>query len=320
MAGLVVIGQKKSPIVEKISTTLNAPFIEFHLDWFADTEPSLIIGHQEKLTNKTAIMVFQIDLMFENDRALHSINDHMAGLLHLISAIKNAGAQSIIAVLPYLPYARQEKDVTAKHQGPLTMWAAVLKVAGIDHIITCDIHSPEGATCLGTMLYEISAAHFWAENIKKIVPHGLDISNNLCVVSPDNGGLNRARIIAKELGCSHAFIDKTRIAKDNTVATELNGNVHGKIAIIVDDILGTAKTASNACELLLNHGAQSVIGCFTHAIFSPGATQRLAAAGFEKVLITDTLTSAIKQENATQKLFSIDDYLAESVCKIVKNL
>ncbi len=319
MAGLVVIGTK-SLIVEKVAAHIHAPVIEFHLDWFADTEPSITLEQQEKLINKTAIVVFQIDLMFEYGNAYRSINDHIAGFLHIVSAIKIAGATSIIAVLPYLPYARQEKDPSSTQPGPLGMWAKVFKAAGIDHVITCDIHSSASVICMGNMLTDISVAHFWAERIKGVVPSDVNLQNDLCIVSPDNGGINRAIAIANELGCSHTFVDKVRIAKDNPVALGLTGNAKGKVAVIVDDILDTGGTASNACQLLHAHGVQMVLGCFTHAVFSHHAGHRLASAGFEKILITDTLTSAIKQEGVPLQICSVADYFADHVQRIIKHI
>lgn len=320
MAGLVVVGRTKSPLVEKIATNLKAPVVGFHLEWFADTEPSLTLERQEFLSEKTALVVFQIDLMFEHNVAKHSVNDHIAGLLHLIASIKQAGATSIIAVLPYLPYARQEKGVTARQQGPLAMWGTVFKTAGIDHIITCDIHAPASITCLGSMAHNINTTQFWANHIKGIIPPELPVQQSLCIVSPDHGGLERAQRIAQELNCAYTFVDKVRIAKDTPVVLGINSNIQGKTTIIVDDIIDTAHTAANACQLLHNHGAQTIIGCFTHAVFSSQAHQRLAVAGFEKILITDTLTSAIKQVEAHLQVCSITDYLVDHVCQMVKKI
>ncbi len=319
MTKLVVVGRTKSPLVEKIAARLNAPVVGFHLDWFADTEPSLTLNSQIPLANVTALVVFHIDLFFDEKNTCRSINDYVAGLLHLLHAIKQEGTSSIITVLPYLPYARQEKDITAKYPGPLNLWATILKTAGINQLIACDIHSSESAACLGPMLHEITLAPFWAKHIREIIPTELDIKNNLILVSPDRGGVDRVAAIAQELGCMHTFVDKIRLSKDNPIALGLTGKVDGRVAVIIDDILDTAKTAANACQLLHTHGVRSVFGCFTHAIFSPGAHQRLAHAGFEKILITDSLTSAIKQVGAHLQVCSIADYMAERICENVKN-
>jgi ribose-phosphate pyrophosphokinase len=319
VGAFVVVGNKKSVLSKKIARILKVEMVEFCLDWFADTEPSLIINQKKLLSNNYAVIVLQIDLIFEEGIFCRSINDHVAGLFHLISAVQCAGAKKIVIVLPYLPYARQEMDPTSTYFGPLGIWASIFKSVDVDHIIACDMHSLSGSAVFGNMLQPINTTIFWAEQIKNKLLCDTVTQNDICIVSPDHGGDLRARAIAHELGCSHTFINKIRIAKDTPVVLNLHDEIYEKTAIIIDDILDTAHTATQACGLLRAQSVRRVFGCFTHAIFSPYAQQNLMTAGFEEIFITDTLVSAINHTGCDITLCSINDYLADRVCKLLKN-
>lgn len=298
MAEVIIISQNQSLLAQQVAKKLSAPIKTFALDWFADTEPAITLERPASLGAATAIIICQCDLLSR------SINDHIAGFVNLISMIKAAGTQSIVTVLPYLPYARQEKTALAK----------ILQTIGVDKIITCDIHSEKSARNFGNMLYAIATTEFWVTKIREVA-FNEGMLKNLCIVSPDQGGLARAQAIAQILGCPTAFVEKKRTAKDEALALALHGDVSGRVAVIVDDIITSAKTAVNACAILREKGASSVIGCFTHAVLAPGACQRLTDAAFEKILITNTLLSAHNHSVKNMQALSIESFLAENICQ-----
>jgi ribose-phosphate pyrophosphokinase len=214
----------------------------------------------------------------------HPVNDHLMELLVMIDACRRASASQITAVLPYYGYARADRKTAGRESIAAKLVANLLTKAGADRVIAMDLHS---AQIQG--YFDIPLDHIYASPV--IVDYIL--SKNLpdiVVVSPDVGGVARARAFAKKLNDAPlAIIDKRRQAHNVAEVMNVIGDVAGKTAILVDDMIDTGGTISEGAKLLRAQGARQVYACATHAVFSGPAVERLSTGVFEEVIVTNTL-------------------------------
>jgi ribose-phosphate pyrophosphokinase len=212
------------------------------------------------------------------------VNDHLMELLVMIDACRRASASQITAVLPYYGYARADRKTAGRESIAAKLVANLLTKAGADRVIAMDLHS---AQIQG--YFDIPLDHIYASPV--IVDYIL--SKNLpdiVVVSPDVGGVARARAFAKKLNDAPlAIIDKRRQAHNVAEVMNVIGDVAGKTAILVDDMIDTGGTISEGAKLLRAQGARQVYACATHAVFSGPAVERLSTGVFEEVIVTNTL-------------------------------
>lgn len=217
-----------------------------------------------------------------------SLNDQLIALMQIADLIKIMGSKKIILFTPFLPYTRQDKSEDKLFPGSFFMLGRILKSVGIDRIITCELHAPETLDSFPITLTTIPLSSFWATTLQERIFDSL-CPKEVCIVSPDQGGRQRVIELATLLGTESAFIKKTRPSHNMAVGYELEGVIRNRHVIILDDIIDTAYTALSACELCLGRGAVHVYGCFTHALCSGDALQRLARSRIEKMFITDTI-------------------------------
>jgi ribose-phosphate pyrophosphokinase len=212
------------------------------------------------------------------------VNDHLMEVLVMIDACRRASASQITAVLPYYGYARADRKTAGRESIAAKLVANLLTKAGADRVIAMDLHS---AQIQG--YFDIPLDHIYASPV--IVDYIL--SKNLpdiVVVSPDVGGVARARAFAKKLNDAPlAIIDKRRQAHNVAEVMNVIGDVAGKTAILVDDMIDTGGTISEGAKLLRAQGARQVYACATHAVFSGPAVERLSTGVFEEVIVTNTL-------------------------------
>lgn len=303
-----------------LATKLQAVFIKNTIDRFADSESSIDVGGNEDFKDSNVVVVHQFAFTSKPLGGLCAvINNQLFDLIFTIDLIKQKGAKKIVAVLPYLPYVRQEKSVCEKHLGPFVMLTKLLKVAGVDSVLACDLHSLQATSSSVIPLCDIALAAFWVDILNKYVVVR-NKKDSLCVVSPDHGGRERAQLIASALGVDLIIVQKRRVATDVAIALEFDGNVQGKVALVVDDIIDTARTAISACDLLLEAGASKVLGFFSHAVLSDGACERLAQSKLESIFITDTILydSAILHEKF--KLVTVNEFLCTRAKETIEDL
>ena len=240
-----------------------------------------------------------------------SVNDHLMELLIMLDALKRSSARRITAVLPYYGYARQDRK--DKPRVPITakLVADLVSKAGADRVLTLDLHA---AQIQG--FFNIPVDHLFAAPV--IVGHLKTLElDDLVIVSPDAGGVERARAYAKRLGASLAIVDKRRFAANQTEVMNIIGEVEGRNAIVVDDIIDTAGTLIHTAQALFEQGAKSISAACTHAVLSGPAIQRINESRLHQVITTNSIPTDEKEADCAKlKTLSIAPLLAEAIKRI----
>lgn len=302
---LVVIGNQESVLAPELSKHLNAPFYSYYTKKFADSETVVTLS-SHSFIGQDVLIFFQIN----RDQSAGNVNDQLMGLLNCIHQIKVLNPKSLSLLTPYLPYARQDFTKEKRFPGAIFMIGQCLKAVGVEQVFSVELHEPDIIQSFPLPLHHLSTATFWSDFISKnIIQHN---SNNFCIVSPDAGGKQRAEKIAQQLGLPVAYFNKTRVGSNKPVIDQLQGDVKGKSVILIDDILDTAQTAVEACAQLQNAGAAGVIGCFTHAVLSPGAIERLNTSCFKQIFVTDTVQHSSNPDKKISTI-SIASWLASEM-------
>jgi ribose-phosphate pyrophosphokinase len=229
----------------------------------------------------------------------------------MIDACKRASAARINAVLPYFGYARQDRKEEGRVALSAKLVANLIAVAGADRVIAVDLHAGQIQG-----FFDIPVDHLYAEPI--LVKYVQDTygSNDFVVVSADVGRVKRARSFAEQLGLPLAIVDKRRPAANVAEVVNIIGKVKGKTAVIFDDMIDTAGTISNAAKAVVEHGANSVIACCTHGVFSGGARHRLSEAPIDKIVVTDTIPQTDSVPLTNTVVLSVAGLIAESINRV----
>jgi ribose-phosphate pyrophosphokinase len=233
-----------------------------------------------------------------------------------LDALKRASAKSVVAVIPYYGYARQDRKVAPRAPITAKCMADLLTTAGASRVLCVDLHAAQIQgffNCPVDHLFAIpTLAQYWKNN------YGM--GKDYVVVSPDAGGVERARAFAKRIDCSMAIIDKRRSGPNVAKALHLIGDVRDKEAIILDDMIDTAGTLTQGVDSLLNNGAKRVFAVATHALFSGPAIQRINDSGLEKVIVTDTIPLSEKSRECGKVVVtSMAPVVAEAIQRIYGN-
>ena len=239
------------------------------------------------------------------------VNDHLMELLIMIDACRRASARQITAVIPYYGYARADRKTAGRESITAKLVANLITEAGASRIIAMDLHS---AQIQG--YFDIPFDHVFGS------PTILDYLaskhlSDIVVVSPDVGGVARARAFAKKLGdAALAIIDKRRQAHNVAEVLNLIGDVKGKTAVLVDDMIDTAGTICEGARLLREEGARQVYACATHAVFSPPAVERLSNGLFEEVIVTNTIPVHEEKRFPQLMVLSVANLLGETIWRV----
>ncbi len=239
------------------------------------------------------------------------VNENLMRLLIAIDALKRASASSVTAVVPYLGYSRQEKKSLGREPITAKLFANLITCAGANRIVTVDMHDPalQG-------FFDIPVDHLSA--IKRLSEYYMkkDLTNHI-VVSPDTGGVLRARSFGKRLNLPMAIIDKRRPEANNAVVMNVVGDVSNKHCIIVDDIVDTASTLTSVADSLLKNGALSVVACCSHALLSNPAVERIANSQIKELVATNSIPiSQDKIDKCKIKVLSIAPLIGETIKRI----
>lgn len=238
------------------------------------------------------------------------VNYHLMELCLMIDALKRASARRITAVVPYYGYARQDRKVAPRVPISAKLVADFLSVAGMHRLMTIDLHAGQIQGFFNVPVDNLFAAPVFMETMR-------NINDDVVIVSPDAGGVERARAYAKRLDAGLAIVDKRRDAPNQAKAMHLIGNVRGKVAIVMDDMVDTAGTMCAAGQVLADNGAKQIMACATHPVLSGPAIERLDKSVFSQVLVTDTIPlDARKRQCQKIKVISVAELLSRAIMNV----
>ncbi|MCT7974325.1 ribose-phosphate pyrophosphokinase [Laspinema olomoucense] len=241
----------------------------------------------------------------------YPVNDHLMELLIMIDACRRASARQITAVIPYYGYARADRKTAGRESITAKLVANLITQAGASRILAMDLHSDQIQG-----YFDIPLDHVYASPVLLDYLVSKQLSD-IVVVSPDVGGVARARAFAKKLNDAPlAIIDKRRQAHNVAEVMNLIGDVEGKTAVLVDDMIDTAGTICEGARLLRKEGARQVYACATHAVFSPPAVERLSTGVFEEVIITNTIPIPEDKRFKQLTILSVANLLGETIWRI----
>jgi ribose-phosphate pyrophosphokinase len=272
-AAQLVAGNSNKPLADAISAYLKVPLIKGQVKRFADME--IFVEIQENVRGQD---------MFVLQSTSFPANDNMMELLILIDALKRSSARRITAVIPYYGYARQDRKPGPRTPISAKLVANMITTAGADRVLTVDLHAAQIQGFFDIPTDNLFAAPVMVRDIQEKMS-----TENLVVVSPDVGGVVRARALAKRIGTPIAICDKRRERPGEAEIMNVIGDVRGKACILIDDIVDSGGTLCNAAEALLKNGATEVSAYITHGVLSGGAVSRVQNSCLKSLVITDSI-------------------------------
>jgi ribose-phosphate pyrophosphokinase len=293
-------GSANEALTDEVCSFLDMPRGQAHMTRFSDGEVYVQI-----LENVRGADVFVVQ------PTSFPVDEHLMELLLMIDALKRASARRITPVIPYFGYARQDRKDKPRVPVSSKLVADLLTTAGANRALTVDLHAPQIQG-----FFNIPVDHLFASPV--LVDHFRKLNlPNLTVVSPDAGGVERARFFAKKMEAPIAIVDKRRTDMNVTEVMHVIGDVHDRTCLVLDDIIDTAGTLVKTAEALLKAGATKVYACASHPVLSGDAITRIAKSGLEEVVVTNTipLTNAGKNEPKIRVL-SIAGLLARAIQSI----
>ena len=296
---MVFSGTATTYLAEKICQSLGCPLGELQITKFSDGE--FAVSYEESIRGRD---IFLVQSTFPN-------SDNLMELLLMIDAAKRASARTINAVIPYFGWARQDRKDKPRVSIGAKLVADLLSAAGVNRVITMDLHADQIQG-----FFDVPVDHLYASNV--ILPYLQTLHlEDLVIASPDVGGSKRANTYAKYLGCPLVLCNKTR-ARANVVATmQIIGEVEGKNAVIIDDMVDTAGTITKAADLMKAAGAKTVRACASHCVMSGPASERVQNSALEEIVFTDSIPYT--QRCAKVKQLSVAELFAETIRRVINN-
>ena len=291
-------GNSNRVLAEAVSRYLNIPLGKASVRRFADQE--IFVEIQENVRGEDVFVLQSTSF---------PANDHLMELLIMIDAFRRSSARRITAVIPYFGYARQDRKPAARTPISAKLVANLITEAGANRVLTLDLHAGQIQGFFDIPTDNLYAVPVMARDVKA----HYDISN-LIVVSPDVGGVVRARSLAKRLDALLAIVDKRRERPGESEVMNVIGDVRGKDCILIDDIVDSGGTLCNAADALLAKGATSVTAYITHGVLSGGAVARIAGSRLKELVITDSIQPTSAVDTAPNiRVMTIADLLGEAI-------
>jgi ribose-phosphate pyrophosphokinase len=297
----VFAGNSNRHLAEAICKYLNVPLGNATVKRFADQE--IFVEISENVRGEDVFLVQSTSF---------PANDHLMELLIMIDAMRRSSAKRITAVLPYFGYARQDRKAGPRTPISAKLVANLITEAGADRVLTLDLHAGQIQGFFDIPTDNLFAAPILARDIKDHYD-----TNNVMVVSPDVGGVVRARALSKRLDCLLAIVDKRRDRPGESEVMNVIGDVSGKDCILIDDIIDSGGTLCNAAQALLDKGATAVSAYVTHGVLSGGAVARIKGSSLENLVITDSiLPTAPVREAGNIRILPIASLIGEAMTRI----
>ncbi|MCA9597621.1 MAG: ribose-phosphate pyrophosphokinase [Myxococcales bacterium] len=298
---LVFSGNANPELAEEIAKVLGTPLGEARVSRFSDGETFCEV--RENVRGLDTYLV---------QPTSSPVNDNLMELLILCDALRRASAESITAVIPYYGYARQDRKVAPRTPITSKLVADLLVAAGVNRVLCVDLHAGQIQGFFNIPFDHLYALPVFLDDYLK-----LRFNEDAVFVSPDAGGVERARAYSKRLGASLAIIDKRREAANVSEVMHLIGDVEGRDCIIIDDIIDTAGTLCNAARAVMDYGARSVVACATHGVLSGPAVQRIEESPLTEVVVTNSIAPSEETKGCSKiRVLSIGRLLGEAIRRI----
>lgn len=294
-------GTGNPELTRKIAEELNVAVGDMMVQRFSDGEVYVQVAESVRG-----------DDIFVVQSAAAPVNEYLMELLILIDAFKRASARRVNVVMPYYFYARQDKKIKPREPVTAKLVANLVSTAGASRLLTIDLHSGQTAG-----FFDVPVDHLYAGPIiANYFKENLDLKDKAVVVSPDVGGVTRARSLAEMLGLPLAIVVKRRPEPNQCEVMEVIGDVQGRIAIMIDDMIDTGGSITSGAAALLERGASEVYAACTHPVLSGNAIERLMASPIKKVIITDTIPLAEEKRDSKIVVVSVSGLLADAIRRI----
>ena len=294
-------GTSNVPLVEAVCRYMDVPFGKAEIRRFSDGE--VLVEISESVRGAHVFII---------QSTCPPVNEHIMELLIITDALKRASARAITAVIPYYGYARQDRKVQPRAPISAKLIADLIVKAGVNRVVTVDLHAGQIQGFFDVPVDHLYAAPVFINYLKKKFNN-----DKLVIVSPDAGGMERARAYANRLDAGLAMTDKRRTGPNVAKITYLIGDVEGKCAIIVDDLVDTAGTAVQAAQVLVREGAKQVSLCCTHGVLSGRAVEKIEESDLIEAVITDTIEPSEEVKRSTKiKVLSISSLIGEAIKRI----
>jgi len=307
----ILVGNANRKLGADISAQLKVPLASCEVSTFSDGESKIQIHHNIRGTDCYVIQPTCHN--FENDT---SVNDNVMELLLLLHTLKLSSAKRITAVVPYYGYARQDRKTRPRVPISASAVAQLIEAMGPHRVVTVDLHCGQ----IQGFFHHTPVDNLWAEGefVEMLKQRVKDFKENVVVVSPDAGGVMRARRVADSLGAVGVATILKRRAQANVIESmQIVGSVERKFCIIVDDIIDTAGTLAKAAQLLADSGANEVIACATHGVFSGSAMEKINASVLKEVYVTDSIPQEKNSKMCPKlKILSIAPLLARAIYRL----
>jgi len=300
MEGMAIFSGNSNPgLVQKICKYLSLPLGGAKVKTFSDGEIQIEINENVRLKD-----------VFVVQSTCSPVNDNLVELLLMIDAFNRSSARKITAVIPYFGYARQDKKVAPRVPISAKLVADMLTVAGADRIITMDLHAGQIQGFFNIPVDNLFAAPVLIEYIRN------NFRDDMVIVSPDAGGVERARAFAKRLNADLAIIDKRRDAPNQAKAMAVIGDVTDKVAVILDDMTDTAGTLTEAAHAIKNAGAREIHACCAHPVLSGPAIERITDSDLKSLVVTDTIPLSERAAACDKiKVLTISQLVGEAIIR-----
>ncbi len=295
----IISGSSNPPLAEEIARYLNINLSEVEIKKFKDNEISVKIGEN----------IREIDL-FIVQSTCNPANDHLMELLLMIDAAFRASARRITAVIPYFGYARQDRKVEPRVPLSAKVVANILHAVGVQRVLTVELHSEQIQGFFDVPVDNLISTPIMVDYLRK-----LNISDAV-IVSPDTGGVERARFLGKRLNAGLAIIDKRRPEANVSKVMHVIGDVKGKNCILLDDMIDTAGSISGAARALREDGARDIYCVATHPVLSADAAEKLRSADFKEIVVTNTIPMSPEKKLPNMTVLSIAPLFGEAIRRI----
>jgi ribose-phosphate pyrophosphokinase len=299
----LVAGNSNRPLAEAIGDYLELPLTACSVRRFADME--IFVEIQENVRGQDLFVI---------QSTSYPANDHLMELLIIIDALRRSSAKRITAVMPYFGYARQDRRAAGRTPISAKLVANMITRAGADRVLTVDLHAGQIQGFFDIPLDNLFAAPVMVRDVKERMELG-----NITVVSPDVGGVLRARALARRIGAPLAIVDKRRERPGESEVMNIIGEVNGTSCILVDDIVDSGGTLCNAADALMAQGAKDVSAYITHGVLSGGAVDRVANSRLRELVVSDTIAPTQEQKVAPNiRTLPIAPLIGEAIARTAK--